>query len=77
MHARDWVSIERIAPQLDVFTYGGDAALLMMTKHVRVRTPTGIVDTYPRRTIAYRRINGQWLAVAGQVTYLKPATVAK
>ncbi len=75
LHARDWVSVERIAPQFDVFTYGGNTALLMMTKHVRFRTPTGIVDTYPRRTIAFQKNNGQWQAVAGQVTYLKPAVV--
>ena len=71
-----WVSVERIAPQLDVFAYADGLASLAVSKHTRVRVPAGGVrDTYVRRTVIYQKTAGQWRAIAGQVTYLLPQTV--
>lgn len=70
-----WVSTERIAPQLDVFAYAGGLASLVVSKRTKVRTPTGVRDTYVRRTVIYQKTDGQWQAIAGQVTYLLPQTV--
>lgn len=75
--SRSWVSIERIAPQYDVFSQNGDVATLLITNRNQVRTRAGVQQAYVRRTLAFQKTGGQWQFIASQGTTLLPATVGQ
>ena len=54
-----WVSVERMAPQFDIFAYSGDLASLTGTKRIKIRTPAGESFLYVRRTIVFQKLNGR------------------
>ena len=72
-----WVTVESMAPQLDVFTYANDVATLTGTKRIKIRTPAGESFLYVRRTMVFQKLNGQWLSVSGQGTLVQTRYVGQ
>ena len=72
-----WVTVERIAPQLEVFAYAGDLASLTGTKRIKIRTPAGESFLYVRRTMVYQKTNGLWQSISGQGTLVQTRYVGQ
>ncbi|GAB3879465.1 hypothetical protein GCM10028824_43010 [Hymenobacter segetis] len=72
-----WVTVENMAPQFDVFAAAADAAALTTTKRIKIRTPAGESFLYVRRTMVYQKLNGQWLSISGQGTYVQTRYVGQ
>lgn len=72
-----WVTVERIAPQLDIFAYSGNVASLTGTKRIKIRTPAGESFIYVRRLIVFEKLDGRWQAVSGQGTLVQTRFVGE
>ncbi len=73
--SRSWVSIERVAPQFDVFSQHGDQATVIVTNRNKARTPAGVQEAYVRRTLVFQKTGAQWQFVASQGTNVQPRAV--
>lgn len=65
-----WQTVERMAPQFDIFAYTPDLTTMIVTKRIKIRTPAGDSFLYVRRSIVFQKISGQWQAISGQGTYV-------
>lgn len=72
-----WVTVERMAPQFEIFAYAGDLASLTGTKRIKIRTPVGESFIYVRRTNVYQKMEGRWLVISGQGTYVQTRYVGQ
>lgn len=72
-----WVSVERIAPQFEIFAYAGDLASLTGTKRIKIRTPAGESFIYVRRTNVFQKLEGRWQLISGQGTYVQTRFVGQ
>jgi|GEM_PF-5944485 len=72
-----WVTVERMAPQFDIFAYSGDVASLTGTKRIKIRTPAGESFIYVRRTIVFQKMNSRWQAISGQGTFAQTRFVGE
>lgn len=70
-----WLTVERMAPQFDIFAYTGDLATMTVTKRIKVRTPAGDSFIYVRRSIIFQKGTAQWQAISGQGTYVSTTYV--
>jgi hypothetical protein len=64
--------VERVAPQYEIFTYSGNLSTFSVTKKLTWKNAS---VNYVRRTTVYQLINGKWLAVSGQGTFVLPKYV--
>ncbi|MBC8082740.1 MAG: nuclear transport factor 2 family protein [Hymenobacter sp.] len=73
-----WLTVERMAPQLDIFAYSGNMASLTGTKRIKIRTPAGEQFIYVRRTIVFEKNpDGQWQGISGQGTLVQTRYVGQ
>ncbi|PJJ60957.1 nuclear transport factor 2 family protein [Hymenobacter chitinivorans] len=72
-----WLTVQRMAPQFDVFAFAGNLASLTLTKRIKIRTPAGEQFIYVRRTTVFEHQGAGWRAISGQGTYVQTRYVGQ